>query len=295
MAAVTTDGPAAPQVDPGRAPLGVRARAARRTRLLRALLMVPFAVFFAIPLIALIEFSTRASDLYGERTLQYWRAIGDDPDLLVALKDSLVLALLTSVLALALLVPTMVWVRLRVPKVRRLVEFLCLLPLTIPALVLVVGWAPMYLWIAYFTPAPYDSSPIVLVFAYIILVMPYLYRALDAGLGAIDVRTLSEAARSLGAGWLTVMVRVILPNMLSAVLNAALLSVALVLGEFTVASLLNYDNLQVAITEEGQADAGTAIALAAASLIFVFVLLFALSFVGRRRRPGRPGATAEER
>ena len=40
---------------------------------------------------------------------------------------------------LVLLVPTMIWVRLRVPRLRRLVEFICLLPLTIPAIVLVVG------------------------------------------------------------------------------------------------------------------------------------------------------------
>lgn len=295
--ATMTGGPAAAQIPapvPARPPVGLRARSARRARIVRALLIVPFALFFAIPLLALVEFSTRATDIYGDRTLEYWRAIGDDPDLLIALRDSLLLALITSVVALALLVPTMVWVRLRLPKVHRLVEFLCLLPLTIPALVLVVGWAPMYLWIAYFTPDAYDSSPVVLAFAYVILVLPYMYRALDAGLGAIDVRTLSEAARSLGAGWGTVMFRVILPNMLSAVLNASMLSVALVLGEFTVASLLNYDNLQVVINLQAQASAGVAMALAAAALIFVFVLLFVLSFVGPRRRPTASGTTAEE-
>ncbi|GLY14369.1 ABC transporter permease subunit [Kineosporia rhizophila] len=268
---------------------GLRARSAKRARVTRALLMVPFALFFAVPLLALVEFSTRATDLYGERTLEAWRAIGDNPELLTALRDSLLLALLTSVVALALLVPTMVWVRLRLPKLQRVVEFLCLLPLTIPALVLVVGLGPIYLWIAYFTPDAYDSSPLVLVFVYVVLVMPYMYRSLDAGLQAIDVRTLSEAARSLGAGWFTVMVRVILPNITSAVLNASLLAVALVLGEFTVASLLNYDNLQVAINLQAQASVGVAVALSAAALAFVFVLLFALSFVGRRR------STAEEK
>ncbi|GAB3266336.1 ABC transporter permease [Kineosporia babensis] len=282
MAAVTTELTKTGD-SPRRNGIGLRARSARRTRVIRVLAMLPFGLFFAVPLIALIEFSTRSSDLYGERTLEYWRAIGDNPDLLIALRDSLLLALITSVVALALLVPTMVWVRLRLPKLQRVVEFLCLLPLTIPALVLVVGLGPIYLWIAYFTPAEYDSSPLVLAFAYVVLVMPYMYRALDAGLQAIDVRTLSEAARSLGAGWFTVMVRVILPNVFSAVLNASLLAVALVLGEFTVASLLNYDNLQVAINLQAQASVGVSVALAAAALIFVFILLFALSFVGRRR------------
>ena len=68
---------------------------------------------------------------------------------------------------------------------------------------------------------------------YLVLVLPYAYRTLDTGLAAIDVKTLSEAARSLGASWLTVMLRVIVPNMWVALLNACLLSVAVVLGEFT--------------------------------------------------------------
>src|SRR5664280_485749 len=126
------------------------------------------------------------------------------------------------------------------PRFRRLVEFLCLLPLTIPAIVLVVGLAPIYLWVTYLSPGPLKDSALQLTLAYVILVLPYCYRAIDAGLAAIDVRTLSEAARSLGAGWPTVMFRIVVPNITSALLNAALLSVALVLGEYTIASLLNF-------------------------------------------------------
>ncbi len=113
---------------------------------------------------------------------------------------------------LVLLVPTMIWVRLRLPWLRRPLEFVCLLPLIVPAIVLVVGLAPVYAWVAYFLgPASWT-----LCFAYAVLVLPYAYRALDAGLQAVDVRTLSEAARSLGAGWFTVVARVVLPNIRSA-------------------------------------------------------------------------------
>ena len=104
---------------------------------------------------------------------------------------------------LVLLVPTMTWVRLRLPGLSRTVEFICLLPLTVPAIVLVVGLTPVYAWVTYFL----GGNAIWLSFAYVVLVLPYAYRSLDAGLRAIDVRTLSEAARSLGAGWFTVMRR----------------------------------------------------------------------------------------
>jgi putative spermidine/putrescine transport system permease protein len=164
----------------------------------------------------------------------------------------------------------------------RVIESLCLIPLTIPAIVLVVGLAPVYLWVTYF----FGDSVLTLAFAYVILVLPYSYRALDAGLSALDVKTLSEAAQSLGAGWFTVIARVIVPNMSGALLNAALLSVALVLGEFTIANLLNYVNLQVAINMLGRANAGVSIAVAVASLLFAFMLLVVLSFAGFARRRG---------
>ena len=79
------------------------------------------------------------------------------------------------------------------------------------------------------------------------------------------------------------MLRVIVPNMSSAILNASLLSVAVVLGEYTFANLLTYENLQVAIAYVGLVSAGTSIAVAVASLLFAFVLLMILSFVGRPR------------
>jgi putative spermidine/putrescine transport system permease protein len=284
MVAVTTE--LTDPASPVRRKPGLRAQRARRLRVLRWVLLLVFALIFIVPLAAMVEFSTRQTDLTGPRTLEYWQQIGEYPDLVSAIVASLELAVITAVGALALLVPTMVWVRLRLPKLGRIIEFLSLLPLTIPAIVLVVGWAPIYLWVNYFTPAQYQTSPLVLAFAYVVLVLPYMYRSLDAGLQAIDVPTLTEAARSLGAGWSTVMLRVIMPNISSAVLNSSLLAVSLVLGEFTVASLLNYVNLQVAMNNLQQANAGVSVAVASGALLFVFVLLVGLSFVGRRRRGG---------
>jgi len=238
--------------------------------------------FFLVPIGAMFEFSTRGDGINAPRTLDAWTAIPGTPGLVDAIVASLELAAITSVLMLLLLLPTMVWVRLRLPGLSRVVEFICLMPLTVPAIALVVGMRPIYIWIS----INITVSILALSFAYVILVLPYCYRALDAGLAAIDLKTLSEAARSLGAGWGTVMWRVVVPNMPSAILNACLLSVALVLGEYTFANLLNYEDLQVAIAYVGLVSAGTSIAVAVASLVFAFALLMILSFVGRRRTAG---------
>lgn len=252
-----------------------------KLRVFRYVVLLAAAIFFLVPILAMLEFSTRGGlDVSSPRTLTYWRQIFDYQDLVAAITASLQLAAITSIGMLVLLVPTMVWVRLRLPGLTRIVEFICLLPLTIPAIVLVVGFFPMYQWMG----INFSDSILTLAFAYVILVLPYCYRALDAGLGAIDVKTLTEAARSLGASWFTVMWRVIVPNISSAILNAALLSVALVLGEYTIAQNLLYNNLQVEIAMLGRANAGVSIAVAVASLLFAFILLVVLAFVGRRRR-----------
>lgn len=255
-----------------------RQRSRRRLSAFRVVILTTLGLIFVIPLLSMLEFSTRS--LQGGRTLDAWQALGQDSQLRSAIVTSLALATLTVFVMLALLVPTMVWVRLRIPGATRVVEFLCLLPLTIPALVIVVGLRPVFAWVNFL----FGDSALTLTFAYTVLVLPYAYRSIDAGLASIDVRTLSEAARSLGARWFTVMTRIIVPNIGSALLSAAFISVALVLGEFTVASLLNYDNLQVVINLLGKSSGRVSVAASLASLIFAFVLLLLLSFVGRRSK-----------
>jgi putative spermidine/putrescine transport system permease protein len=83
------------------------------------------------------------------------------------------------------------------------------------------------------------GTNILLMFSYITLSMPYMYRAVDTAMRAIDVRTLTEAAESLGASWLTIMFKCIFPNVMSGVLSGAFITLAIVMGEFTMAALLN--------------------------------------------------------
>lgn len=244
--------------------------------LLRWTILLVVGAYLTFPLLAMLEFSTRGVD---GRTADAWLAIGEDRQLMAAITASLQLAALTVAGMLVLLLPTMVWVRLRLPRLRRVLEFVCLLPLTIPAIVIVVGLAPIYAWVSYF----FGNSPVTLAFVYVVLVLPYAYRALDAGLRSIDLPTLAEAALSLGASWWSVIIRVVAPNIRATILSASLISVALVLGEFTIASLLNYPTLQVQVNLIGKRDANLSVAVSLAALMFGFALLLVLSFAGRGR------------
>ncbi len=284
MAAITSVGET-PLAAPAGRPRGMQARRRRRLNLFRYVVFTVFGLFLILPLLAMARFSLEGAKL-GTWSLAAWRQIGSYqgsgiPPLVSAIEITLELAVITCVVTLVLLVPTMIWIRLRARWLARTMEFLCLLPLTIPAIVLVVGLGPIYNRIQH-----YELSALMLFWVYVILALPYAYRALAAGLSAIDVTTLSEAARSLGASWFTVIVRVIVPNMRQAVLNALLLTWALVLGEFTIAFLLLYSNLQVELysISRNTPNAGVIFSTSFAALLFAFVLLLILSYAGRRRR-----------
>jgi len=266
-------------------PRGMQTRRRLRLNIFRYVVFTVFGLFFVLPLLALLRFSLEGAKL-GTWSATAWRQIASYqntgiPPLLSSIEITLELAIITCVVTLVLLVPTMIWVRLRVRWLDRTIEFLCLLPLTIPAIVLVVGLGPIYNKIQHF-----NLSSLMLFWIYVVLALPYAYRALAAGLNAIDVVTLSEAARSLGASWFTVIVRVIAPNMRQGILNAVLLTWATVLGEFTIAYLLLYSNLQVELysISRNTPNAGVLFSTSFAALLFAFVLLLILSYVGRRRR-----------
>jgi len=76
---------------------------------------------------------------------------------------------------------------------------------------------------------------VLLVCVYAALSFPYMFRSVDNGLRAMDVRSLTEAAQSLGAGWTTILFQVIFPNLRVALLSGALLTFAIVIGELTIA------------------------------------------------------------
>ena len=195
-------------------------------------------LYFFVPLGGLFEFSLKARR--GVYSFDAYAKVLADPQFQQTFTYSVVMALVTIAIGVVLVVPTAFWVRLKMPWARPYVEFLTLMPLVIPAIVIVFGYIRLYNTSSFL---PLTGSVIgtnlLLAFGYTILALPYMYRAVDTGLRTIDVATLTEAAQSLGAGWVTILGRVILPNVIPAVLSGAFLTFAIVIGEFTLAALLD--------------------------------------------------------
>ncbi len=239
----------------------------------RWVILLLAGAYFVIPLYAALRFAGLKA--FGDVFKQsgFFSAIG----------LSLRLAVITTIIVLVLMVPTTVYVHLRLPRIRRLMEAITILPIVIPPIVLIIGVlkvAPRFLL----------GTPYLLALVYVILAMPFAYRSLDAGLRAFDLRTMVEASNSLGAGWPTTLWRVVLPNIRTSILSATVLTVALVLGEFTCASLALYVTFPVWIVDFEQNSGPVSVAASLLALFVTWLLLMAIVVIGGRSARRRGGA-----
>ena len=272
MAAVAGRGQLAEELTP--VPPRVRTGAVRRFPYWRWIILILAGLYFALPLYSGFRFAGLSS----------FPAVASQEGFSDAFKLSLQLAAITTVLTLVLMVPTVVWVHLRLPKVRRIMETITILPIVIPPVVLILGVLEV-------SPAQLKASANLLALLYVVLAMPFAYRALDAGLRALDLKTLVEASNSLGGGMGTTLWRIILPNLRTALLSATVLTVALVLGEFTMASLDQYQTFPVWIVAFDQTSGPISVAASLAALVVTWIVLMLIAAIGGRGRLRGQGAT----
>ena len=270
-------------------PAPLRPRRSRQVRPGRAVVLLVAALYFLGPLAAAFWFSVEDSKgISWHAYTQMFSAQGFTS----ALALSFELAAVAVVVTIALMLPTMLLVQLRFARLRGLVETLSLFPLVIPPVVLVVGVGRVLAWGSsgdqgglkgqVFNQLLNSHPPFILAFEYVILALPFTYRAIDAGLRGADVTTLVEAARNLGAGWPTVVLRVVLPTLRTAMLSAAFLTFALSFGEFTIASILQYQPFAVWLLQFNGADGQLTVALSLMSLLLTWGLLLILTAVAGR-------------
>jgi putative spermidine/putrescine transport system permease protein len=253
----------------------------RRLNLWSWLWFILGVLYFLLPLYATLQFSLQAK----RDTLSFlaYENVLKDPKFYQTFLFSLQMAVWTILASTLLMVPTAYWVHLRLPRLRPVMELMTLMPFVIPAIVLVFGLIRAYSR----PPLLLVVSPALLVAGYMVLSLPYMYRAVDNGLRAMDVRSLTEAAQSLGAGWPTILLRIILPNLRVSLLSGAFLTLAIVMGEFTLASLLAWPAFGPYMALLGQNRAYEPAALAIISFSLTWLAMGAILWLGRGRQGGQ--------
>lgn len=243
------------------------------------LILLLGAAFFIIPLFITGMFSLwQGGSRYG---FSAYALMFHTADFWNSLLLSCRLAIETILLTFALLVPAMIFVHLKAPRLKPLFEFISNLPFVIPAIALIDGLTTLYTG-----PSWLIGTPNYLVIPYFFLALPYGYRALDVGLNTLDVKTLTEASQSLGAGWGRIILTVLLPNLKTALIGATLLTFCIVMGEFTFASVLLFHTFAVFINDTGQNAITEAAALSLVSFLITWVFMLGVLFTGRKHHRG---------
>jgi putative spermidine/putrescine transport system permease protein len=269
MAALTRAIEAEGKTPPPRANRRPRSRPAWRW-----IILIVTAAYFVVPLWGALRFSG----------ISAFGSVVSTEGFTSSLWLSVRLAVVTTLITLVLMVPTTVYVHLRLPHLRRALDSITILPVVIPPVVLIIGVLQVTKW------APsLQESPYLLSLLYVILAMPFAYRSIDAGLRSLDLKTLTEAAGNLGAGWITTLWRVILPNLTTALLSATVLTVALVLGEYTMATLDLTQTFPVWIVVNDQQSAQVSVAASLLALFVTWLVLMLITLLGTRQSRRRGG------
>jgi putative spermidine/putrescine transport system permease protein len=257
-----------------------------RPRVWRVVIFVLAAIFFLGPLAAAFKYSLQGND--GSYGFGNYGQIINNKAVRSPLVTSLEIAAITAAIVIALILPTVVWVRLKKPKATAAMELITLLPIVIPPVVMAAGLEEFELNAPSWVITYVFNHPLTgLIPFYVVLAMPFTYRAIDTGVRAMDLHTLVDASRNLGASWPSTLARVVLPNVQTAVLGAMFLTIALCLGEVVIATLLLYNTFPVEmVVLYHQSQVGVSVALSMITLIFTFLVLFGLSFIAQRRRVG---------
>ncbi len=250
----------------------------KKVNLFAWLIFLLGVVYFFLPLISTFEFSLRMKK--GVYSFEAYRVAFQDPKFFSNFGYSLLWAALTIFFSLLLVVPTAYWVHWRLPKARPIVEFITLMPFVTPAVVLTFGLIRLYGK----PPLVLTTTPVPLIAGYIVLSLPYMFRSVDSGLRAIDIRTLTEAALSMGAGWGTIITQVIFPNIRVAILSGVFLTFAIVMGEFVFASLLSWPAFATYLEEIGSMRAYTPQALSLVSFGITWSMMMLIQWIGRGAR-----------
>jgi putative spermidine/putrescine transport system permease protein len=245
------------------------------------LILVVTGIFIFFPIYAATEFSFRSGATHSHGLAAY-RWIFEQSGFLENLGITMRITTLAVVLNLAIMVPTVTWLHLSGQRFKRMIEILTILPLIIPVVALATG-AQLAI------PDFMQNSVYELSFMYVVVAMPYTYRALDIGLSGHSLSTLTNAARNLGASWFKTLTSVVIPTIRPSVLAALFLMIALSLGEFTLAQLLHWTTFPVWVTNVSQQNVMGATALGMGSLFFAWILLFGFSFLG-----GKSSMTVQE-
>jgi putative spermidine/putrescine transport system permease protein len=147
---------------------------------------------------------------------------------------SLQIALACLACTLVLGIPAAYVLARRSNALTRTIEELLVMPVAVPGLATALA-----LIVTYGGFGGLRRSWLFILIGHVLFTLPFMVRSVLAVLASIDLKTLEEGARSLGASFTQRFFGIVLPNCRSGILAGSLMVVTLSLGEFNMTLLLH--------------------------------------------------------
>jgi len=193
-----------------------------RRRFSKVYIAVLLALMY-LPIVLVIIYSfneSRISSVWTETTLDWYRALFRDRDMFEALRNSLVLATVSSCAAAVIGTLGAFGASRAKLKLASTVEYMSMLPIMIPEIILGM------VFLAFFSLIGLPFGMTTLIIAHTSFCIPYVFLMVKARLSGFD-NSLYDAARDLGAGEARMFFDITLPLIFPAILSGMLLSFAM--------------------------------------------------------------------
>ncbi|ODG90846.1 MULTISPECIES: ABC transporter permease subunit [Bacillaceae] len=210
-------------------------------------------IYLLIPIVGTFLFSIATkwdhSILPESYTLNWYIELFQDGRFFEAFQRTLFLIIITVTLSVSIMIPTIFIITVYFNKFEGILQAIAMLPYGIPPIVGAVGLIKLY------SNGPFQiaGTPWILVGAYFITILPFMYQGIRNSLRTINAIQLVDAAELLGATKFQAFRTVVLPNIISGILVSSLLSVALLFSEFAFANLLvggRFETLQIYLADK---------------------------------------------
>lgn len=239
------------------------------------LVIVLFTIYLVLPLAVTLIYSLvqdwSTSWIPRGFTLHNYAGIFADGDFWASLFRTLLISLLPILLTTGILLLIMFVVTLYVPKLEKVVQTLCMLPYALQGVILSIGVISIYTG----TGTILSNRMLMLLGAYCIMILPYIYQGIRNNLYGISASMLIEAAQMLGAGKMYSYWHIIVPNIIPGITVSMLLSLSIIFGDFVLANNIagnSYKNIQVYLQQLMTTSSGQSSAVVVILFSFIFLI-----------------------
>ena len=253
-------------------------------------ILIFILIYLLIPLAVSIiysMFSNWTGIVPRDFTLETYKNLFHDSDFLASLGRTVLIAIVPILLTILLILLALFVTTIYFPKLEKYVQIICMIPYTIQGVILSVSILSLYVA----NPTFLSNRIIMLIGAYCIIILPYIYQGIRNGMRAVNMPVLLEAAEMLGASRIYAFFRIIIPNILSAIVVSSLLAVGIIFGDYVLVRNLAssaWPNVQIylyqAMKSDSMKSSAVFVVIMAVTFAISAVVLYLRSREGKHRR-----------